>query len=240
MSEAPSPSAVRKAGSRIRAHGRGDLVDPELYERSISVIEAYRSEFGRPLNSVAMGLRSMTRTLEIDAEVSQRLKRKATIIEKLQRREDAHDLSRMGDIGGCRAVVPTRGELWALVGRARRQWRQSIKKEMDYIGEPQPSGYRAFHMLVERHGRIIEVQFRDVGLHEWAQLVEAISMVTRENYKQEGESVVQQYMLALSELDRMHESGLMSDELAQRAATLRVSVIESLASLVQGEGGRDG
>lgn len=228
---APSKSSVKKAGTRIRAWGRGELTDRDTYEAALDVLEAYRSQFAVPMNSLAMGLRSMAKTLQIDAEVSQRLKRTPTILEKLQRREDAPDLSRMGDIGGCRAVVPTRTDLWALVARARTTWSSEIVKELDYIATPRTSGYRAVHLLVKRAGRLIEVQFRDAALHEWAQGVEAMSMLTRTNYKQDGSSAVQDFMAVRSMIEQCHEHGEEVDsELLRRAATLREQVIEELSS----------
>lgn len=62
------------------------------------------------------GLRHRARSLGIDAEVTQRLKRSQTILDKL-RREPTLDLSRMQDVGGCRAVVETKDDLRRLEAR---------------------------------------------------------------------------------------------------------------------------
>lgn len=61
----------------------------------------------------------------------------------------------------------------ALVRRtAKRKWR--IVEEYDYVTEPKPSGYRAFHVVVERDSRLIEVQIRTALQHRWAVNVESI------------------------------------------------------------------
>ncbi|AAT90059.1 hypothetical protein Lxx24254 [Leifsonia xyli subsp. xyli str. CTCB07] len=52
-----------------------------------------------------MGLRSMIKTEGCQIEVSQRLKRFTTIIDKLTAREQTLALSGMQDIGGCRAIL---------------------------------------------------------------------------------------------------------------------------------------
>lgn len=101
---APSKSQVRKAGSTLRAFTQGKVSEQECLA-ALEVIAEYRRTFADPLLKVNNGLRSFLATEGIEAEVSQRLKRMETIVEKVTHREKGLDLSRMGDIGGCRIVI---------------------------------------------------------------------------------------------------------------------------------------
>ena len=101
---APSKSQVRKAGSTLRAFTQGKVSEQECLA-ALEVIAEYRRTFADPLLKVNNGLRSFLATEGIEAEVSQRLKRMETIVEKVTYREKGLDLSRMGDIGGCRIVI---------------------------------------------------------------------------------------------------------------------------------------
>lgn len=107
----PSKSAVRKAGSAVRAHAyrraQGEFVAEEDQREVLSVVASYRQSFSSPFQSVNMSLRSYLSSLGIQGEVSQRLKRMVTIVDKLCAREKGMDLSRMRDIGGCRVVLAT-------------------------------------------------------------------------------------------------------------------------------------
>jgi ppGpp synthetase/RelA/SpoT-type nucleotidyltranferase len=90
-------------------------------------------------------------------------------------------LARMQDIGGCRAVVSDEKEVRRIAAHLRRRWTGAVGnaakvvREYDYINQPKPdSGYRAFHLVVEKNGRLIEVQLRTLQQHRWAELIESV------------------------------------------------------------------
>ena len=58
----------------------------------------------------------MVRTLGCPGRVTQRLKRMATILDKLER-ESSLALDKMQDIGGCRAVLTCVDDVWRLRDR---------------------------------------------------------------------------------------------------------------------------
>uniref|UniRef100_UPI00047AB51F RelA/SpoT domain-containing protein n=1 Tax=Arthrobacter sp. H41 TaxID=1312978 RepID=UPI00047AB51F len=151
-------------------------------------------------------LRSFCASLGIDGDVTQRLKKAPTIVNKLTR-ESGLDLSRMQDIGGCRVVVETLPELRKLETRIRRTWGYCLDHEKDYIREPRASGYRAMHLVVLRDGRQIEIQLRTKSMHNWAEAVEAFSGTTSQNFKQDGSHVVQEFMKQLSDYNAATEAG---------------------------------
>ena len=199
---APSKSQVRKAGSTLRAFTQGKVSEQERLA-ALEVIAEYRRTFADPLLKVNNGLRSFFATEGIEAEVSQRLKRMETIVEKLTYREKGLDLSRMGDIGGCRIVISDNNipNIYRIRERIEYRWGKQIVRESDYINHPRASGYRAVHVIVKRDERLIEVQLRTQRMHEWAQLVESLSQMTGLNYKQDvGESAVQEFGKCLSKV----------------------------------------
>ena len=178
----PSKSQVKKAGSTIRKCLRGDLKDPEAFAKAKGTMERWRRVHYQPLVTANNGLRSMARTLNIEAEVTQRLKRRQTILEKLGR-EPTLDLSRMQDIGGCRAVVDDMDELRRLESRLKK-YRTPIGYS-DYTTEPRQSGYRAVHVVVAYQERAVEVQLRTRSMHAWALAAENYSGLLGENLKQQ-------------------------------------------------------
>lgn len=195
----PSKSAVRRAGSKIRRWSAGEATREE-YEASIAVVEQYRALHTLPLVKVNNGLRRFCASLQIEGQVTQRLKKEATIVSKLTR-ESGLDLSRMQDIGGCRVVVKDHETLRRLESRICSSWSTRLVRTSDYIAEPRASGYRAVHLVVRWDERAIEIQLRTETMHAWAQTVEMISESKRTNFKQDGDHLVQDFMALMSKFD---------------------------------------
>lgn len=191
----PTASQVKRAGRLVRQARRGHGIDDlaKVIE-AIEVIEAHRATFKSPLVSANNGLRSMVRTLHLDGQVSQRLKRMSTILDKLDR-EPTLALDRMQDVGGCRVVLRSRADVYSL--RDRLVSRRPLVRESDYIAKPRMSGYRGLHVVVEYGAtcpRLIEVQLRTGMMHQWATAVEEISGTSQVNYKMDGATPMQRFL----------------------------------------------
>ena len=200
-------------------------------DAAVETMVAYRSQFIAPLVAVNNLLRRHCRTLGLESEVTQRLKKANTILDKLTR-ESGLDLSRMQDIGGCRVVVASLSDLRRLESRLKVVFGQVIHHSKDYIEEPRESGYRAVHIIVERDGRLIEVQLRTQLMHRWAETVEAFSALTASNFKRDGDHLVQEFMKVTSALYAFREAGERPPvSLFDRAATLSNEVSTYLAQL---------
>ena len=147
-----SKSRVDRAGndfaseiSRTReSDGRG-VRDVTALVHSLEVIEWWRKEHAKPLSRVAANLRYYAAE-EGKPIVAQRLKRVPTIAGKLLR-EPTMKLSRMGDIGGVRAVLPDQAAAYRVAARLRRNW--TITRFSDYVRTPKSDGYRALHLITE-------------------------------------------------------------------------------------------
>jgi putative GTP pyrophosphokinase len=148
----------------------------DLIEAWMTLV-AFREAFQPVLNKTAMGLRSMVASERPELRVPgtripvvQRLKRRAQIVNKLLRFPESQ-LSNMGDVGGCRAVLLSRDEVDRVLRRVRRNW-EIVGKVRDTRDEPAESGYRAVHAIVLREGRRVEIQLREPREHDWALAVE--------------------------------------------------------------------
>lgn len=190
------------------------------------MVEWWRREHARPLSRVAANLRYYAAEHGRPV-VGQRLKKMPTIADKLLR-EPRMKLSRMGDIGGVRAVVPNQDAVYAVAARLRRNW--TITRERDYVANPKPDGYRAVHLHNRHRGKLIEVQLRTPGQDAWANSVEADAGLFDFRLKAGGgPTELREFYVAAAELVASLDAGNASDpalaerllRLERRAATFR-------------------
>nr|WP_241728258.1 RelA/SpoT domain-containing protein [Dietzia maris] len=117
----------------------------------------------------------MVSTIGADPVLAQRLKRTPRIIRKLHRSVGSSSgttsLDRLEDIGGVRVIVPDQDHVTRLADRINSIWQ--VRRERDYVVQPQPSGYWARHIVVVRDDRFVEIQLRTPWEQSWADAVEA-------------------------------------------------------------------
>ena len=204
-----SKSEIRRSGQRLRdfrisGQSLADLTqeDAASIDMSYDVVSDFRASFAQPLLSIRMSLQSFARTLDManDAFIAQRLKRLPRIIAKLER-FPMMNVTTMGDIGGCRVVVPGLAALRTLEDHIVKTWRGNIRSVRDYVINPKPDGYRAVHIEVERSDRRIEVQLRTERQHTWADTVERFSRRSGVELKWgEGEAETNEFFRKLGEV----------------------------------------
>ncbi|MBC3930071.1 RelA/SpoT domain-containing protein [Undibacterium curvum] len=189
-----SKKDISRAGHSIR-HG---CVDEER-RHAIEKIQNYREIHLYPLMLIKNHIDSATKRVSKNATVVRRLKMLSTIIHKLERptldgqRENAIDLTRMQDIGGCRAIVANLRQLNELrerLGKSRSIHR--ITKTYDYL-TPKESGYGGVHLVYscfsgaeidsQWKNTKIEVQLRTELQHAWATSLEIIDTLENFNLK---------------------------------------------------------
>jgi (p)ppGpp synthase/HD superfamily hydrolase len=115
----------------------------DAYEK----MDRFRRSHAFPLNTLQMTLRQRAKRVSSRAVVAQRLKRSESIISKIQRQKSMK-LSRMQDIGGCRAIMPSVSDVRRIIQLydvARDRHIHTGYK--DYITDPRPSGYRGYHII---------------------------------------------------------------------------------------------
>lgn len=235
---------VRRAGEVLRqaATAGGKVSSMEEVREARAVVEAYRSAHAAPLHAAYMGLRSCLTTEGLDVAPSGRLKKLPTIEDKL-RRLPTMDLSSMQDIGGCRAVLDTQGQVQRAMERfcanSHRRNRR-LDKVRDYVAEPRDSGYRAIHVHTSYHGRRIEVQLRTRDQDSWAKIVEDLTSKTGIDIKNgDGPDEVHDLLRELSgTLSRREPGQLYTEEL--RDILTRLAMMAALGSMLKSRDFRTG
>ena len=177
------PDQIDQAG-KVLVHE----TDFDKWSQSVRVINAWRASHAGPLNTFRMNLR---RRVGRRGFVVQRLKRLPSIISKLERLPRIR-LSRMQDIGGCRAVLRTSDQAYDVALKfGSSRIRHKLIRYQDYIKSPRRSGYRGLHMMyaydsdqsTQLDGLNIEVQIRSLRQHQWATAVETVGTFTRNDLK---------------------------------------------------------
>jgi GTP pyrophosphokinase len=177
-----SRKAIDRAGIAVRDWWLDPDPDVDLPEEAFNVLWEYRRTFRGPLQKVTVGMRQFVQRESTQILVAQRLKRVPTIVEKLVRLP-AMKVTRMEDIGGCRAVLPGgRTEIEGVLRRIEKN-RWEVSRFRDYIKKPKDTGYRAIHVVVVRDGRPIEIQLRTQPQHAWAAHVERAGAMRGEALK---------------------------------------------------------
>jgi putative GTP pyrophosphokinase len=173
----------------------------------------WRSLHARPLSTVAANLRYHVGQVDGRVlgrvEVTQRLKRLTTMIDKLVRERGR--VTQMHDIGGVRALLPSLTHIYLVRRRLLKSW--TIIRERDYIAKPKASGYRALHLIVQRKGFPIEVQLRTIAQDIWANTVEEQSRERGVGFKfGAGDADVHAIFVALSDTLARFDRGELSPE----------------------------
>lgn len=179
-----SKKQVRKAGEVLI--GKSDLLSED---EALNILSNWRSSHTYPLNSIQNSLRYKAKQLGDNYVVTQRLKRKISITNKLHRFPNMK-LDTMQDIGGCRAILPNNELVYTLSENMKDARSINIIKENDYISKPKETGYRGIHLISkycgknpEFEGLQIEIQIRSEIQHYWATAVEIIDRFTKQQLK---------------------------------------------------------
>lgn len=228
----PSKGEINRCGQLLVDIERNGL-DPERHDMqryfdAIGVLDTFRAQHQIPTNKVTLGLRSMVKTATGKPPViSQRLKRAPRIVRKLVRFENSM-LARLEDIGGCRAVLETPGDIEAVRARMERYWSKSITRRRDYIDEPNEMGYRALHFTIQRDGRKIEVQLRTRGQQLWANAIEAadsrLGLTLKDGV---GPDSMLEYFSSLGNHIYYQEYAEITPEIRDRLASAEIAVISA-------------
>ena len=178
---------IDQAG-RVLANVPSEGEDDREWLEAFELIGMWRGIHAGPLRTFRNNLGRRVGHRNI---VAQRLKRMPTIISKLERLPWLK-LSRMNDIGGCRAIVPTADDAFRVgIGLLDSRIRHELVRHDDYIDRPRDTGYRGLH-LVYRYvsdrnphwqGIKTEIQLRSRLQHQWATAVETVGLFTGDDLK---------------------------------------------------------
>lgn len=173
-----SKNKVSKAGKILISKN----ISSEEKDIALDILNNWRSAHALPLNVIQTRLRAYAKKICKKPLIAQRLKRTPSIILKLKRFEKMH-LSRMQDIGGCRAVVDNLDQINSLIKlHERSKADHELVSYKNYIENPKPSGYRSAHLVYKykssnypkHNGLMVEIQLRSKLQHAWATGVETV------------------------------------------------------------------
>lgn len=117
--------------------------------QALTIINNWRSSHAFPLNAFHVTLRQRAQKIDAGCFTAQRLKRLPSIGLKIARFPDMR-LTQMQDLGGCRAVVRTIGDVDKLIAAYERATTKNPKARheflhaKDYINTPKLDGYRSY------------------------------------------------------------------------------------------------
>lgn len=175
-----------------------DQAGKNLIDRSIinkdndfAVLSNWRAAHAFPLNTMQIYLRRASYKINIETIVVQRLKKLSSILFKLQRFPKMQ-LSRMQDIGGCRAILSSIKEVnYVYKYFLESRMKHKLVNEKNYINCPKESGYRGIHLVYKYYSDKnavyndyqIEIQLRTQMQHMWATTVETIGLFSNQSLK---------------------------------------------------------
>lgn len=174
---------------------------------ALDVLSNWRSSHSFPLQTMKMTLLTRAKRRDPGALIAQRLKRLPSITTKLAR-NPGMKLSRMQDIGGCRAVlsnVMAVDQLRDMYVKCKANTHiKGFVSVADYVANPKVDGYRSVHLIYKYSGKVtayeklrIEIQLRSVLQHIWATAVETASTFTGQALKANQGTVDWQRFFAL-------------------------------------------
>jgi ppGpp synthetase/RelA/SpoT-type nucleotidyltranferase len=207
-----------------RALSRDTETDVDKYILYTDTFDEYRKNHLEPLSKTTMELQQWLAQFGKDYFIAQRLKRKPQILRKLRR--FSVRLSQLQDIGGTRVIVDQNKDVNDVINFLKERFQTSkdlqVVKLTDYRGEGrEDSGYRAFHVILEREGYKMELQVRSKIQHYWAEMIERTSIVYGHHIKElDGDPNIILYFKTLSDLFYEIEAG------RKPTASLRTKVEE--------------
>lgn len=199
-----SKTQVRNAGRAV-AEGRATDQDYDL-------IDQWRAAHSYVLNTFKVWFRRRIEHSPIKAEFAQRLKRRNTVLDKLQRQKPdgtplIRDVTTMQDFAGCRLIFENiddlntfRGSLLAprSLSNVNHRLKHLDLEKYNYIEHPKKTGYRGVHDVFLHHprphrigdttsapwqGLMVEVQYRTRAQHAWATALEISDIMDRQRTK---------------------------------------------------------
>jgi ppGpp synthetase/RelA/SpoT-type nucleotidyltranferase len=174
----------------------------QAFDDALTVINSWRACHRYPLNAIQVTIRRRAKHIDPGAIVPQRLKRMPAIEQKL-RLHEGMKLSRMHDIGGCRAILKDIKGVREVARKCREAAAKNptrssrLIREYNYldgnIPGPKTDGYRGIHMVYQYYstakegarfnGLRIEVQIRSQLQHAFSTAVETASIFTDQPIK---------------------------------------------------------
>lgn len=144
-------------------------LEPLSYKRIAKLLEEKRLDRQKYIENVIEMLQQSLERMNIDAEISGRVKHIYSIWRKMQRKKIPFD--QVYDIRAVRILVKDVRDCYAILGVVHSLWKHIPQEFDDYIASPKPNGYQSLHTaVIGPSGRTVEIQIRTYDMHEDAEL----------------------------------------------------------------------
>jgi|CXWL01.1.fsa_nt_gi GTP pyrophosphokinase len=143
-------------------------IEPELYKKIAQLLDQKRVEREQYIASSIAALGGELEKIGLKAEVTGRPKHIYSIWNKMRTKQ--LDFSDVHDVRALRAIVPTPGDCYTVLGVVHDLWEPIPKEFDDYISRPKGNNYQSLHTAVIGPGdRTLEVQIRTEEMHRQAE-----------------------------------------------------------------------
>ena len=144
------------------------FLEPESYRQVARLLDETRVEREQRVEMFRQHLNDDLARHGLHAQVQGRPKHLYSIWKKMQGK--GLDFERVFDVRAVRVVVPDVAACYAVLGRVHELFKAVPGEFDDYIERPKPNGYQSLHTVVlDAHGRAVEVQIRTPAMHEHAE-----------------------------------------------------------------------
>lgn len=202
------------------------ILDPNAETATRQIMAEHLPSVGRELDEAMHDLRrELTQEHIPVVSIHGREKRLYSLFKKLARPEYDGDIEKIHDLMALRLVVQNVGDCYAALGLIHQRWHPLPGRFKDYIAQPKPNGYQSLHTTVfGPGGRPLEIQIRDVNMHEAAEFGIAAHWHYDESDKpNQGSRVPESKLGWVRELARWHQE-IEDDE--QFLATLKIDAFQ--------------
>jgi len=228
----PKPPSSKRA---VKLAGKA-IAKQSATTKDIELVDQWRASHGYVINTFQVWLKYHLKKSGVEAEFAQRLKRRKTVEEKLQRVTPEgvpliSDITTMQDFAGCRLIFDSIEDIQTfrnhlhnpkVLRNVNHKPKHSLEK-YNYIESPKNTGYRGIHDIFMHfprghvrgdekskpwHGLLVEIQYRTRVQHAWATALEISDLIDQKHTKFEfGEDARGEFFAVASELiARKHEN----------------------------------
>ena len=143
-------------------------LEPELYRKIAQMLDEKRIEREQYIANSIDVLNKKLKELGVKSEITGRPKHIYSIWNKMRAKQ--LDFSDVHDVRALRAIVPTPGDCYSVLGIVHDLWEPIPKEFDDYISRPKGNNYQSLHTaVIGPGGRTLEVQIRTEEMHRRAE-----------------------------------------------------------------------
>ncbi len=182
-------------------------VHPKEYAWVMSLVGPRYAQLDGEVQAMLASLRERLAEQNVNViDLHGRRKHLYSLYEKLLRPEYQRDITKISDLLAMRLVVGSVADCYEALGSIHQLWRPVPGRFKDYIAQPKPNGYQSLHTTVfGPGGKQVEVQIRDLAMHQAAEFGVAAHWHYTEQGKPLRGSPVEERLSWINDLSTWHQ-----------------------------------